>query len=293
VETRWHSLLRLAYLLTGDRGRAEDLVQSALVRVHRHWRRVERADGHDAYARRTMINLNISWWRRRRVEEHLVDQLPEPPAARGHADAHADRDQLVRGLATLPPRCAPSSSCATTRSSPKAECAAALGCSLRHRQEPDLPRVGAAARRPGRRIRDRRIRRSAAEGQPAMSTDFESTLRTALRERADDVAPTPDPWSRTERAVRRSRSLRRTGCGSRRGTRRARGRAGGCGCGRSRPGASPQPAEEAEEVVGPRADGDVTTWPARGPARERRGLPRRDDVGDHRCARARPGSLGR
>jgi RNA polymerase sigma-70 factor (sigma-E family) len=130
VETRWHSLLRLAYLLTGDRGRAEDLVQSALVRVHRHWRRVERADGHDAYARRTMINLNISWWRRRRVEEHLVDQLPEPPAARGHADAHADRDQLVRGLATLPPRMRAVIVLRYYEELSEAECAAALGCSL-------------------------------------------------------------------------------------------------------------------------------------------------------------------
>ena len=40
VTARWAALVRTAYLLTGDHGRAEDLVQSALERVHRHWRRV-------------------------------------------------------------------------------------------------------------------------------------------------------------------------------------------------------------------------------------------------------------
>jgi DNA-directed RNA polymerase specialized sigma24 family protein len=48
-------LLRTAYLLTGDRGHAEDVVQTALRQVARKWRRTR---GEPApYARRAVVNL--------------------------------------------------------------------------------------------------------------------------------------------------------------------------------------------------------------------------------------------
>jgi len=48
-------LLHMAYLLTGDRGHAEDVVQAALLRVARRWRRIR---GEPApYARRAVVNL--------------------------------------------------------------------------------------------------------------------------------------------------------------------------------------------------------------------------------------------
>ena len=59
------SLLRSAYLLTGDLHRAQDLVQEALVKVALRWSRLR--DGNPtAYARRVVVNDNVSWWRRRR-----------------------------------------------------------------------------------------------------------------------------------------------------------------------------------------------------------------------------------
>ncbi len=137
VETRWHALVRVAYLLTGDAGRAEDLVQTALVQVHRHWRRIERADGHDAYVHRPLVNLNVSWWRRRRVAEDLVDEVPEradagaydlPP--RDHAQAQADRDELARALLTLPPRMRAVVVLRYYEDVSEADCAALLGCSV-------------------------------------------------------------------------------------------------------------------------------------------------------------------
>src|SRR5438445_12211536 len=64
VTARWSALLRTAYLLTGDRDRAEDLVQSALVRAHRHWPKIRRDGAGEAYVRKTMTNLNTDWWRR-------------------------------------------------------------------------------------------------------------------------------------------------------------------------------------------------------------------------------------
>ena len=36
VTARRHSLVRTAYLLTGDHGQAEDFTQDALIRVHRN-----------------------------------------------------------------------------------------------------------------------------------------------------------------------------------------------------------------------------------------------------------------
>lgn len=87
--SRQHSLLRTAVLLTGDRGRAEDLVQEALVKVAMRWARL--ADGNpDAYARTIIYRDNISWWRRRR--DVAVDVLPEDTAP---FDADAGERRLM------------------------------------------------------------------------------------------------------------------------------------------------------------------------------------------------------
>src|ERR687886_1461249 len=104
VVGQWHALLRTAYLLTGDRGDAEDLVQSALVRVHRNWHRIERRDAPAVYTRRVLVNLNASIWRRRlRLREQPTAELPERPGA-DPAEAHALRDERRRACLRLPPR---------------------------------------------------------------------------------------------------------------------------------------------------------------------------------------------
>ncbi|RLP91999.1 hypothetical protein EAD89_09755 [Micromonospora sp. BL4] len=69
VQRQWEPLLRTAYLLTGDRGTAEDLAQSALEKTHRRWGRVLRRDAPEVYVRRAMVNTAISWRRRRRPLE--------------------------------------------------------------------------------------------------------------------------------------------------------------------------------------------------------------------------------
>lgn len=78
VRTRGASLLRAAFLLTGgDQHLAEDLVQSALARTLRSWHRLERDDNIEAYCRKTMYHLQVSWWRRRAGERRanrLVDR---------------------------------------------------------------------------------------------------------------------------------------------------------------------------------------------------------------------------
>ena len=86
VRARTPALLRTAFLLTGDQHLAEDLVQSALVRTHRAWRRIGAADHAEAYTRRAMYHLQVSWWRRRRVPESLSAAPPEPRGCRTGRD---------------------------------------------------------------------------------------------------------------------------------------------------------------------------------------------------------------
>jgi RNA polymerase sigma-70 factor (sigma-E family) len=102
VEQRSAALLRTAVLLTHDRGHAEDLLQSALIKAYRHWRRVcERGDPY-AYVRRILVTSAASW-RRLRSTQEIVD-LPAHDVAAPPGSDLADRDRLTRALATLPPR---------------------------------------------------------------------------------------------------------------------------------------------------------------------------------------------
>jgi RNA polymerase sigma-70 factor (sigma-E family) len=100
VELRYADLLRTAYLLTGTREAAEDLVQGALVTTMRHWRRVTDPA---AYVRRAMVNQRTSLWRRIGAWEVLTDVLPDRAAPDDSAN-RADRDELLSALNRLPVR---------------------------------------------------------------------------------------------------------------------------------------------------------------------------------------------
>lgn len=93
---------RVAYLLTGDVSRAEELAQEALARTYRSWHRV-RSDDAYGYARRVLVNLHTDWWRRR-WREHSVPQVPERSGSGDPTDTAADRDALKRALRTLTAR---------------------------------------------------------------------------------------------------------------------------------------------------------------------------------------------
>jgi RNA polymerase sigma-70 factor (sigma-E family) len=102
VRHRSAALLRAAYLLTGDRFLAEDLVQAALARTHLHWDKLREARNAEAYTRRTMYHLQVSWWRRRRVAENVVPEPPERPAGGDEYLTATDRIALRRALLQLP-----------------------------------------------------------------------------------------------------------------------------------------------------------------------------------------------
>jgi RNA polymerase sigma-70 factor (sigma-E family) len=107
VAGRSQALLRSAYLLTGDSGQAEDLLQTALAKTWRHWRRVSRDGGGEAYVRRVLYTTYATWWRRRWRAELPTEEPPEPATADrpGGDDAYAGVDQrttLLLALAKLP-----------------------------------------------------------------------------------------------------------------------------------------------------------------------------------------------
>ncbi|MEY9904036.1 RNA polymerase sigma-70 factor (sigma-E family) [Catenulispora sp. MAP12-49] len=101
--SRWGGLVRFAYGLTGDRGHAEDLAQTALAKAYASWPRVRRADDPDAYVRRILINTNHHRFRKRRVDEHS-GQAPAEPAVTDGTAAFDQREALVAALMELPPK---------------------------------------------------------------------------------------------------------------------------------------------------------------------------------------------
>ncbi|WP_055693576.1 SigE family RNA polymerase sigma factor, partial [Streptomyces prasinopilosus] len=102
VRERRASLYATAYHLTGDRFEAEDLLQSALFSTYRAWDRISDKAAVGGYLRRTMTNLHISAWRRRKLNEYPTEELPETV---GDTDAMRGtelRAVLWQALARLP-----------------------------------------------------------------------------------------------------------------------------------------------------------------------------------------------
>ena len=103
VTARMGPLVRFAYALTGDLGHAEDLVQTALMRVYVRARR-SAPDDPERYIRRVVINANVSRFRRRRVAESLVDRTPDVASPDRTEFPVEQTDTLRRLLSVLPPR---------------------------------------------------------------------------------------------------------------------------------------------------------------------------------------------
>jgi RNA polymerase sigma-70 factor (sigma-E family) len=98
------SLMRTAVLLTGDWQLAEDLVQSALIRVYLHWGRSRSWDSPLAYSRKVVVNLYAT---RRKRKWHAEVPHPAPMAASRAlgadlADRIVARRELVQALSSLP-----------------------------------------------------------------------------------------------------------------------------------------------------------------------------------------------
>lgn len=101
VAARSPSLLRAAWLLTGDEGKAEDLLQAALTLAWGRWTRISRGGDPEAYIRRVLYTTHLTWWRRRWRGEVPTFVLRDQAGQQDLADESAVRDAVGRALARL------------------------------------------------------------------------------------------------------------------------------------------------------------------------------------------------
>jgi RNA polymerase sigma-70 factor (sigma-E family) len=103
VAARSAALLRLAYLLSGDRATAEDVVQTALVRAYLRWGSI--ASNPEAYVRRVVVTVAADERRRpyRRHEVSTGEPLDRPATADPYAPVEVS-ERLRVALRALPPR---------------------------------------------------------------------------------------------------------------------------------------------------------------------------------------------
>jgi len=101
VEARERALQRTAWLLTGDWGLAEDLVQTALARAWPRWERIRRHDEPEVYVRRVMVNTWMTWRRRKWRGERATEAMPDSPAPGDIASEVAVRMAIRSALASL------------------------------------------------------------------------------------------------------------------------------------------------------------------------------------------------
>jgi RNA polymerase sigma-70 factor (sigma-E family) len=97
------SLFRTAYLMTGDYQRAEDVLQSALVRIYQRWPRIDAMASPLGYARKVVLSQASSWWRRRSSHESPMLAVTDR-SIDDRAESVAEHDRVWRAVLSLPPR---------------------------------------------------------------------------------------------------------------------------------------------------------------------------------------------
>jgi RNA polymerase sigma-70 factor (ECF subfamily) len=98
VGLRSAALLRTAYLLTGDAGKAEDLLQTALTKTYVAWDHIRDSGAVEAYVRRVLATSAASAWRRRWRVERPTEVLPDRPVADDGPEDHVLLWSLVKEL---------------------------------------------------------------------------------------------------------------------------------------------------------------------------------------------------
>lgn len=103
AHARQQHLYRTAYLLCGDRDRAQDLVQTTLLSLLRSWRKARLAENPDAYAKKVLFRAFLAERRRLRREADLHAYATNG-AATEQLDAPELRLVVLAALRSLPPR---------------------------------------------------------------------------------------------------------------------------------------------------------------------------------------------
>jgi RNA polymerase sigma-70 factor (sigma-E family) len=103
VQGQWAALYRTAFLLTGDHQRAEDVVQTALMKLYLAWPRVVSMSHPAAYARTVVVNQLTSWWRLRSNSERPTLN-PTDQALPAFDEGLVEARTLWTQVLGLPPR---------------------------------------------------------------------------------------------------------------------------------------------------------------------------------------------
>src|SRR5207248_6672061 len=93
-----------ALAVSGDRGQAEELVHTALVRTAVRWSSVRRKDDPEAYVRTVIVREHINLWRRLSSRERVIGVHAEVARLDPSLAAVEDRDRLWTALTSLPAR---------------------------------------------------------------------------------------------------------------------------------------------------------------------------------------------
>jgi RNA polymerase sigma-70 factor (sigma-E family) len=123
---------RLAYLLTGDRELAEDLVQDAFLKLIGRFTDLRSPESFDVYLRRTVVTLSYGVFRRRRTERAYLAR--ELGLARRNSEAFPDverKDELWTQLQRIAPRQRAALVLRYYEDLSEQQAADVLGCSLR------------------------------------------------------------------------------------------------------------------------------------------------------------------
>jgi RNA polymerase sigma-70 factor (sigma-E family) len=128
LAARWASLFRTAYLLTGDRHEAEDLLQTVLARTCVRWGSIRDKRAAEGYVRRGLVREVQKTWRRR-SREVVTDRLPDAGVG-GGLETRADHVALWREVRRLPPRMRAALVLRYFEDLTEQQAADALGCSV-------------------------------------------------------------------------------------------------------------------------------------------------------------------
>ena len=129
VSARSAALHRCAYLMVGDVGLAQDLVQEALTKTYVAWPRLRDTANAEAYTRKAITTTAIGWFRRRSWSERPTDRHDDGSRP-GHEDHVAERDWLWAALLELPVRQRAAMVLRYYEDLTEAQTAEALGCAV-------------------------------------------------------------------------------------------------------------------------------------------------------------------
>ncbi len=97
-------LIRLAYVILGDRQAAEDVVQDAFCNLFRRWDRLSHVQGAEYYVRVAVLNACRSALRRRAIHSRRVLYELPAPSVEAAVLGSEERHELIRAVERLPRR---------------------------------------------------------------------------------------------------------------------------------------------------------------------------------------------